>query len=61
MLKAVPGSNNITALDLDVAIGGTLSKPVVKPDLSKAIKAVAKEAEKELKGNILDGLQKLFK
>lgn len=61
LLKSIPGSNNIKNLDLDAKIGGTLTKPVIKPDLSKAIKAVTKEAEKELKGNILDGLQNLFK
>lgn len=61
LLKSIPGSDNIQNLDLDVKIGGTLSKPVVKPDLSKAIKAVTKEAEKELKGNVLKGLQNLFK
>ena len=38
-----------------------LSKPVIKPDLSKAIKAVTKAAEKELKGNLLQGIQNLFK
>lgn len=61
LLKSIPGSNNIKNLDLDAKIGGTLSKPVIKPDLSKAIKAVTKEAEKELKGNLLNGLQNLFK
>lgn len=30
-------------------------------DLSKAIKAVTKAAEKELKGNLLQGIQNLFK
>lgn len=61
LLKSIPGSNNIQTLDLDAKIEGTLSNPVVKPDLSKAIKAVTKEAEKELKGNVLKGLQNLFK
>lgn len=61
LLKSIPGSKNIQNLDLDAKIEGTLSKPVIKPDLSKAIKAVTKEAEKELKGNLLDGLQNLFK
>ena len=61
LLKSIPGSGNIKNLDLDAKIGGTLAKPVIKPDLSKAIKAVTKEAEKELKGNILNGLQNLFK
>ena len=61
LLKSIPGSNNIQTLDLDAKVSGTLSKPVIKPDLSKAIKAVTKEAEKELKGNVLKGLQNLFK
>lgn len=61
LLKSIPGSNNIQSLDLDAKIGGTLTNPVIKPDLSKAIKAVTKEAEKELKGNVLQGLQNLFK
>lgn len=61
VLKAIPGANNIQALDVDVKIGGTLSKPTVKPDLSKALKAIQKEAGKELKNSILKGLDKLFK
>ena len=61
LLKSIPGSKNIQNLDIDVKVGGTLVKPVIKPDLSKAIKAVTKEAEKELKGNVLQGLQNLFK
>lgn len=61
LLKSIPGSNNIQELDLDAHIGGTLAKPTIKPDLSKAIKAITKEAEKSLKGNILQGLQSLFK
>lgn len=61
LLKSIPGSNNIKELDIDAKIEGTLTKPVIKPDLSKAIKAVTKEAEKELKGNVLKGLQNLFK
>lgn len=61
LLKSIPGSSNIKDLDIDAKIEGTLSKPVIKPDLSKAIKKVTQEAEKELKGNILNGLQNLFK
>ncbi|MDE6451288.1 MAG: hypothetical protein K2L23_03185 [Odoribacter sp.] len=61
LLKSIPGSKNIQSLDLDAKVGGTLAKPVIKPDLSKAIKTVTKEAEKELKGNVLQGLQNLFK
>lgn len=61
LLKSIPGSNNIQHLDLDAKISGTLTQPVIKPDLSKAIKTVTKEAEKELKGNVLQGLQNLFK
>lgn len=61
LLKSIPGSHNIENLDIDAKIGGTLSKPVIKPDLSKAVKAVAKAAEKELKSNLLQGIQNLFK
>lgn len=65
LLGAIPGSNNIQALDIDARITGTLSKPVVKPDLTKAINALKNEAEKELKNKakdeILKGLNKLFK
>ncbi len=61
LLKSIPGSNNIKNLDIDAKIEGTLSKPVIKPDLTKAIKTVTQEAQKELKGNILQGLQNLFK
>lgn len=61
LLQSIPGSKNIETLDLDAKVEGTLTKPIIKPDLSKAIKKVTQEAEKELKGNILDGLQNLFK
>lgn len=59
MLSSVPGSKNVKALDFDVKIGGTLDKPTIKPDISKAINTVTKEAAKELlnsKGGILKGL-----
>lgn len=61
MLKAIPGSDNIKTIDLDAKVGGTLTEPKIKPDLTKAIKTVSKEAEKALKGNVLKGLQNLFK
>lgn len=65
LLGQVPGSNNIKNLDIDVKIGGTLDKPSIKPDLTKAITAVAKEAEKELinkaKGGLIKGIGDLFK
>lgn len=61
MLRSIPGTDALQQLELDVHIGGTLEQPVIQPDLSKAIKAVAKEAEKTLKGNLLQGLQNLFK
>ena len=61
VLSALPGSGNIKALDVDIKIEGTLDKPIVKPDLTKAIKAVEKEAGNEVKKNILKGLDKLFK
>ena len=61
MLKAIPGSDNIKTIDLDAKVGGTLTEPKIKPDLTKAIKSVTKEAEKALKGNVLKGLQNLFK
>ncbi|MEG0499967.1 MAG: AsmA-like C-terminal region-containing protein, partial [Rikenellaceae bacterium] len=64
LLGQVPGSANIKNLDIDVKVGGTLNKPTIKPDLTKAITAVAKEAEKELldkaKGGILKGIGDLF-
>lgn len=61
MLKAIPGSDNIKTIDLDAKVSGTLTEPKIKPDLTKAIKSVTKEAEKALKGNVLKGLQNLFK
>lgn len=65
LLNAVPGSDKIDALDIDAKITGTLDKPVVKPDLTKAINSIRKEAEKELKNKakdeIMKGLNKLFK
>lgn len=61
IIKTVSGSDNIKALDVDVKIGGTLDKPTVTPNLSKAMKAIQKEAGKNLKDNILKGLNKLFK
>lgn len=65
LLQAIPGSNNIQNLDVDLKLEGTLNKPVVKPDLTKAVNALKKEAEKELKNKakdeIIKGLEKLFK
>lgn len=65
LLQALPGSNNIQSLDVDLKLEGTLNNPVVKPDLTKAVNALKKEAEKELKnkakGEIIKGLEKLFK
>ena len=61
VLKAIPGSDNIKALDVDVKIGGTLDKPTVSPDLTKALKSIEKEATKNLKKDLLKGLNKLFK
>ena len=61
VLKTISGSDNIKALDVDVKIGGTLDKPTVTPDLSKALKTIQKEAGKNLKDNLLKGLNKLFK
>ena len=60
-LKAISGSDNIKSLDIDVKIGGTLDKPTVTPALSKALKTIQKEAGKNLKDNLLKGLNKLFK
>jgi hypothetical protein len=65
----VPGLDNVPAFDVAVKITGTVDKPIVKPDLSKAIKqaqrAVAKElerkAKKELEKKGKDLLKKLFK
>lgn len=61
LLRAIPGADGIRQMELDAHIGGTLANPVITPDLSKAVKAVAKEAEKALKGNLLQGLEKFFK
>lgn len=65
LLQAIPGSNNIQNLDVDLKLEGTLSKPVIKPNLTKAVNTLKKEAEKELKNKakegILKGLDKLFK
>ena len=61
VLKAIPGANNIQSLDVDVKLGGTLDKPTITPDLSKALKKIEKEAGKELKNSLLKGLDKLFK
>ena len=61
VLKAIPGANNIQSLDVDVKLGGTLDKPTITPNLSKALKKIEKEAGKELKNNLLKGLDKLFK
>ena len=48
VLKSIPGSHNIENLDLDVRIEGTLSKPEVKPDLSKALKTFEVRSEANL-------------
>lgn len=61
LLQAIPGSGNIKSLDIDAKITGTLEKPEVKPDLTKAINAVRKAAEKDLKNKALKGFEKLFK
>ena len=65
LLKAIPGSDRIESLDIDARVGGTLSKPTIKPDLTKALNSLKKEAEKELKNKakdeIIKGLNKLFK
>lgn len=58
LLSSVPGSSNIKALDIDLTVKGTLDKPIIKPDLSKAIKAVTKEAEKDLLKKAKDGILK---
>ena len=46
VLKSIPGANNIQSLDVDVKLGGTLDKPTITPDLSKALKKIEKEAGK---------------
>lgn len=64
LLRSIPGSGNISSLPIEVSITGTLDKPEVKPNLTKAIKQVTSEAVKEFNkssGNdILKGLKKLF-
>lgn len=61
LLQAIPGGASIKNLDIDAKITGTLDKPEVKPDLTKAINAVRKAAEKDLKNKALKGFEKLFK
>lgn len=61
VLTAIPGSSDIKNLDIDVKIGGTLDSPTVSPDLSKALKSIEKAASKELKNNLLKGLENLLK
>lgn len=61
LLQAIPGSGNIQNLDIDARITGTLNRPEVKADLSKAFEKVRKSAEKDLKRKALKGLEKLFK
>lgn len=61
LLRSIPGSKNIQNLDIDAKITGTLNRPQVQPDLSKAINKVRKAAEKDLKNKALKGLEKLFK
>lgn len=65
LLQAIPGSNKINALDIDIKLSGTLSKPIIKPNLDKALNTIRKEAENELKNKakdgIIKGLEKLFK
>ena len=61
LLRSIPGSQNIQNLDIDAKITGTLNRPQVQPDLSKAINKVRKAAEKDLKNKALKGLEKLFK
>ncbi|GAB7087194.1 AsmA-like C-terminal region-containing protein [Marinifilum fragile] len=69
LFTQVPGLENVPAFDVAVKITGTVDNPIVKPDLSKAIKqaqkAIAKELErktkKELEKKGKDLLKKLFK
>lgn len=61
LLGAIPGTNNIQNLEIEAKVGGTLAKPELKADLSKAVDAVKKEAGKELKNKALKGLEKLFR
>ncbi len=58
LLKNIPGSDKVQSVDLDVKIGGTIDKPTVTPDLSKAIKALTKSAEEELKNKAKEELKK---
>lgn len=64
LLRSVPGASKISSLPIEVEIGGTLTKPEIKPNITKAIKQVTNAAFKELKsssGNdILKSLKKLF-
>ena len=61
----VPGSSGIQSLPIEVEILGTLSKPEIKPNVSKAMKEVTSAALNELQKSggkdLLKGLQGLFK
>lgn len=48
LLSAIPGSENLKDIDLDIHISGTLTHPVLKPDFSKTIKKIRKEAGNSL-------------
>jgi hypothetical protein len=44
----IPGYKSLKKINIGLKIGGTLSKPSVKPDLSRAKKQIAKAAKKEI-------------
>jgi hypothetical protein len=60
-LKIDPKSVFVNYKGATIKLGGTQDKPTITPDLSKALKKIEKEAGKELKNNLLKGLDKLFK
>ncbi len=67
-LDILPGSQNIKMIDASVILKGSLSKPEVSLDLSKARKQIEQEVKKatidEIKGSVKklgDELKKLFK
>lgn len=67
-LNILPGSQNIKMIDASVILKGSLTKPEVSLDLSKARKQIEEEVKKasveEIKGSVKkigDELKKLFK
>ncbi|MGB5989372.1 MAG: AsmA-like C-terminal region-containing protein [Marinifilaceae bacterium] len=56
----IPGYKSLKKIDVDIKIGGTLSKPTVKPDLQRAQKQIAKAAKKEFEKKAKGNAKKLI-